>query len=76
MTAPAVQCPPWADLKDLVASRLVPVVAHVIATVGGRRAEVEDVAQDTNNSQQAPHLSFVAAGQATEKPNQRGYTQK
>ena len=61
----AVQGAPPSDLKDLVASRLVAVVAHV--AVGGRRSEVEDVAEDANDPQQTLHLRVVAAGQATEK---------
>lgn len=52
-----------ADLKNLASGRLVAVVAHVVAVVWRRGSEAKDVTENTDDSQQTLHLSFVTAGQ-------------
>lgn len=59
-------------LEDLVAWGFVAVVAHVISIVGRGRAKAEDVAEDADDSEQALHLSFKAAGETEELVSVRG----
>lgn len=53
-------------LEDLVAWGFVAIVAHVVPVVGRGRAKAEDVAEDADDSEQALHLSFEAAGETEE----------
>lgn len=59
------------DLKDLAPRRLVAVVAHVVAVVWRGRSQTKDVAENTDDSQQTLHLSFVTAGQTDEETENR-----
>lgn len=58
---------PSTHLENLAAGGFVAVVAHVIAIVGWWGPQTEHVAENTNDSQEALHLSFITAWQAEEK---------
>lgn len=54
-------------LEHLAALSLVAIIAHVIAIVGWWGPQAEHVAENTNYSQEAFHLSFKTAWQAEDK---------
>lgn len=60
---------PSTHLEHLAAGGFVAVVTHVIAIVGWWGPQTEHMAENTNDSQQALHLSFITAWQAEEKKN-------
>lgn len=58
-------------LEDLAALSLVAIIAHVIAIVWWWGPQAEHVAENTNYSQEAFHLSFKTAWQAEDKKKNR-----